>query len=299
MEDVVTTRMIKRKYLPYLLCIPAIAYVVAIVIYPTIFSLLMAFRVFRLGRGLAIWNMPFVGAMNFATLLHDRIFLISLGNTVIIVGTAVVIEFMVGLGLALLLNRMRGAFIFASLILTPMMFPMIAAGLTWRMLVHLRFGIINAFMKLVVRGGINWLGSPRWSLSLIGMVEIWQWTPFVMLVLLAGLRAIPEELFESSSVDGANSLQMFWHMALPQLKWPIMVVLLIRAMECVKIFDTVYILTGGGPGNSSSTLSFYNYLVAFREFRLGYGAAMSWIIFILIFGVITLVMRFFLKKEEV
>ena len=291
---------IRKKYIPYFLCLPTLVYLISLVIYPLIFSLFIAFRRFNPLYGLSALKMPFVGVENFIKIFQDHIFMVSMKNTLLILAIALTVEFFLGLGVALLLNRkiLKGANVFTTLMLTPMMMPMVAAGLMWRMMFHLDYGIINAFVKWIgISSGINWLGSTRVVLSTIILVDIWQWTPFVILILLAGLKSIPGEPIEAATVDGASSGQILRHVILPLIRWPIMIVLLIRMMDIFKIFDTVYALTYGGPGYASQTISFYTYLQGFKQFRLGYAAALSWIILIIILVLSMIFVRALARRE--
>ncbi|GAH77583.1 unnamed protein product, partial [marine sediment metagenome] len=140
------------------------------------------------------------------------------------------------------------------------------------MLYHEKYGAINAIVRLLGFGsGPSWLGSPHLAPFSVVLVDAWQWTPLFMMILLAGLQSIPVEPHESALVDGASRPQVFWHITLPMLKLSIIAALLIRLVDVIKLFDTVFILTSGGPGSSTETVSYYVYLVGFRFFRVGYG----------------------------
>jgi len=243
--------------------------------------------------------MPYVGLNNFVKIFQDHIFAVAMTNTVIILLVALSIEFVLGFGIALLLNRkiIRGSGIFTTLLLIPMMMPLVAAGLMWRMMFHMDYGIINGFVKGVgISSGIDWLGSSQWVLFTIIVVDIWQWTPFVILILLASLRALPPEPLEAARVDGSSSRQLLRYIILPLLRWPIMIVLLIRMMDIFKIFDTVYTLTYGGPGYSSETISFRIYIQGFKLFKLGYAAALSWVILVIVITLSTILVRLIREK---
>jgi multiple sugar transport system permease protein len=217
-----------------------------------------------------------------------------LWNTVGIVIVAVILEFILGFLLAILLNRTTTLFpgVALTLIMTPMVLPMVAAGMIWRMLYHQDYGAVNGYMQALGFAPIDWLGNAQFVKPAIILVDLWQWTPFIVLILYAGLRALPEEPFEAATVDGANRWQSFWYVMLPLMRWPVLVALLIRVTDAWKMFDYVAALTGGGPGYSSQTLSFYVYLRGFKRFELGEAAAVSWIMLIIInfvvFGIIAL-----------
>jgi multiple sugar transport system permease protein len=289
-----------RHALPYWLMAPTVIWVLFFVIYPLIFSIVMSFKEFVLKKGLTIWDMPWVGGRNFVDAVLDGSFHTALLNTIEILVIAVGAEFFAGLGIAILLNNKhaKGDFVYMALILTPMMMPMIAGGLVWRMLINTKWGAINAFIGFLGGPPVNFIGSSKLSLLTIMIVDFWQWTPFVVLILLAGLRALPHETYEAARVDGATHWQTFKHITWPLLAWPIMVVLLIRCMDAFKVFDTVYSITFGGPGNSSTTASFYIYRQGFTQFKLGYAAALSWIVFIIVYAISVLLIFFFRPREE-
>ena len=290
----------KRKNLvPYFLMAPAILYMVALVIYPLVFSVIIAFRRFDPAKGLSITKMPFVGWDNFSRVLADGVLWESLWNTVEIVVLAVALEFVIGFGLALLLNRRttRWPGVALTLILTPMVLPMVAAGLTWRMLYHLDYGAVNGYLQILGLPGVDWLGNPGIVRLAIVLVDVWQWTPFIVLIMYAGLKALPEEMFEAARVDGATAWGSLWHITLPLMRWAIMVSLLIRITDAWKMFDYIAALTGGGPGYSSQTISFYVYQRGFRRFELGEAAAVSWLMLIIIY-IVSMVIIWLLKPKQ-
>lgn len=289
-----------RKAHPYLLIAPTIAWLAGFIVYPLIFSIVMALKQFKLKKDLSFWDMPWIGLRNFEKAISDENFLGALWVTLVVLLVAVTIEFLLGLAIASLLNRknVRGHSFFMTLLMTPMMMPIIAGGLLWRMLLDVRWGAVNAAVQWFGLPPIDFLGTIQWSLPSVMLVDIWQWTPFVVLILLSGLRAIPEELYEAATVDGAGRLQAFLKITWPLLAWPVMIVLLIRSMDAFKIFDVVYGLTFGGPGNSTTTVSFYIYKQGFSQFNLGYAASLSWIVFIIVYAISTLIIRFLRPSED-
>jgi multiple sugar transport system permease protein len=204
-------------------------------------------------------------------------------NTLVYVVSVVTAEFLIGLGLALLLNReFKGKRIIAPLIYLPMMVTPVAVGLTFRIMYNVEYGPLTYFLELIGLPPIKWIASASYSLFSLILVDIWEWTPFVFLVLLAGLQIVPKECVEASQLDGASYWQRFRHITLPFLRSSIAVALLIRMIDAFKAFDIIYTVTEGGPGTSSAVLSFFTYIVGFRRFSLGYAAAMSLILFFLI-----------------
>ena len=290
----------QKRATPYLYMAPAMIWLLAFMIYPLIYALVMAFKRFKLQKGLTLWQMPWNGVQNFVDAFQDRYFLLSLEKTVIILLVAVTIEFLLGFLIAWLLSKkqVRGDFLWIALIMSPLMLPLIASGNLWRMLLDLRWGAVNAVVMALGAKPIDFLGNIQWSLPAIIMVEIWQWTPFVIITLLAGLRSIPDEPKEAAMVDGASHWQTFTHVVLPHLQGQVMIVLLIRSMDVVKTFDIVYALTFGGPGQSTTVATFYLYRQAFTQFKLGYGAALSWLIFLVVYLISYLILKAFRRQES-
>lgn len=293
------TTFSKKRLTPYLYMTPSMAWLLFFMVYPLIFALVMAFKRFKLRRGLTFWDMPWNGFDNFITAFTDRYFLLSVEKTVLILVVTVTLEFALGFFIAHLLNKNSVRFdgLWMAMILSPMMLPLIASGNLWRMLFDIRWGAINAVIMFFGLQPVDFLGSAQWSLLAVMLVEIWQWTPFVVITLLAGLRSIPHEPLEAALVDGATRWQTFQHIILPLMRSQIVIVLLIRSMDVFKTFDTVYALTFGGPGQSSTVVTFYLYRQAFTQFKLGYGAALSWIIFIMVYLLSFLILKLFGSKE--
>ncbi len=291
----------KKKATPYLYMAPTMVWLLFFIVYPLIFALVMAFKRFKLERGLTFWDMPWVGLDNFITAFTDVYFLLALSKTFIILLVAVSIEFALGFFIAHLLNKknVKADFLWIVLILSPMMLPLIASGNLWRMLLDVRWGAVNAVVMFFGFEAIDFLGTAKWSLPAVIMVEIWQWTPFVIITMLAGLRSIPDDPKQAALVDGANKMQMFRHIVLPLMRGQILIVLLIRSMDVFKTFDIVYALTFGGPGQSTTVATFYLYRQAFTQFKLGYGSALSWIIFIIVYLISFAILKVFGSEEAV
>ncbi len=291
---------VKKNIVPYLFMSPTMIWILFFMIYPLIFALVMAFKRFKMEAGLSFLNMPWVGIGNFTDAFTDKLFLLSIRKTFFFLFIALSIEFLLGMVISLLLNRKKGIkldYIWITLLLTPLMFPLIASGNLWRMLFDTRWGFINSIITGLGFNSINFLGNPDYAYIAILVVEIWQWTPFVIIILLAGLRSIPAEPIEAATVDGASKWQVFIRVILPMLTPQILIVLLIRGMDIFKTFDFIYALTFGGPGESTTLVSFYIYRQSFIQFKLGYGAALSWIIFVIIYIIAFIILKFIKPKD--
>ena len=267
----------RDRSLPYLLIAPTIAVLLALSIYPLVYAIKVAFQG---GAGDSLhWTLA-----NFARLATDRFFLAALWHTLIYASVALTFEFLLGLSLALLLDRpVRGRSLFRAALLVPMMLPPVVVGVVWRLMLNADFGAINGTLKSI---GLNtdaltWTASPGLALVSVIAVDIWQWTPFMFLVLLAGLQAIPQEPYEAALIDGSSAWQTFRYVTLPLLRPAILIALLLRTMDLLRVFDQIFILTEGGPGFATETVSLYIYRSAFRFFDFGYAAAMSFVLLLL------------------
>jgi multiple sugar transport system permease protein len=206
--------------------------------------------------------------------------------------SAIAIEFSLGMGLALLLNRhLRGKGFIRSMILLPMMCTNVVIGLTWRLLFNYQFGIINFYLTQLHLSPVNWLSEPNLAMISVIIVDVWNTTSFVALLLLAGLQSLPEEPFEAARIDGASSLQTFGYITLPLLRPSILVALLWRMIDTFRIFDVVWLLTAGGPAHATETVSIYIYNYGFKSFDLGYASAASYVMIIIMLVVAGLLAR--------
>src|SRR5215813_3987659 len=233
----------KREWLlPALFIAPALAVLLSLSIYPLIYSITISLQ--QETSGGAVWT---VG--NFTPLVSDNFFLTAMVHTFVYAVSALVCEFFLGLGLALLLNKqIRGRGVFRASLLIPMMLPAVVVGVVWRLMLNPNFGAINGTLK---QFGINtesltWTASPKLAMLSVIAVDVWQWTPFVFLVLLAGLQAIPQEPYEAARLDGSSAWQTLRFITLPLLKPAILIVLLLRTMDLLRVFDQIFILTEGG-----------------------------------------------------
>lgn len=265
------------RSLAYLLVAPTVAVLVALSIYPLIHAGTLSLQV--TSGGVARWSPG-----NFVRLFSDQFFLSALGHTLVYAASALTLEFFLGLSLAVLMNKQfRGRSFFRAALLVPMMLPTVVAGVVWRLMLNPNFGAVNGTLKGM---GLNiaaltWTSSPRLAMLSVVAVDVWQWTPFMFLILLAGLQAIPQEPYEAARIDGSSAWQTFRNVTLPLLKPAILVALLLRTMDLLRVFDQVFILTEGGPGFATETISLYIYRTAFRFSDFGYAVAMSFVLLII------------------
>ena len=278
----------RELLLPVLFVAPALAVLLSLSIYPLIYSVTISLQ--RETASGASWSLQ-----NFARLATDSFFLTAMAHTFVYAIAALTFELLLGLGLALLLhNRIRGRGLFRASLLVPMMLPTVVVGVVWRLMLNPNFGAVNGTLKQlgIDTEGLTWTASPRLAMLSVIAVDVWQWTPFVFLVLLAGLQAIPQEPYEAALIDGSSRWQTFLHVTLPLLKPSILIVLLLRTMDLLRVFDQIFILTEGGPGFATETISLYIYRTAFRFFDFGYAAAMSFVLLALTNVISAIYIRF-------
>ena len=276
--------------------LPTVIILAIIVIFPMIFSITVSLRDFDIRRPLH----PFIGFTNFVNLLTDGDF----NNAALITSTMVVaelfFELILGMLLALsLLNLPVTRKIYQPIMLIPMMVMPVVIGYMGRLVFEVRSGPINYFLNLLGLESLGWHASPDLALVTILILRIWQWTPFVMAVLLAGLLSMPLEPFDSAQVDGANNLQIFTYITLPILRPIIALVVIMRALEILQTFDIIYVLTLGGPGSRTMTLSLFTYLIGFRYWDVGKASAAAWLIMIPLSILDTIFIRVMERREKI
>lgn len=272
-----------RRTLPpqVLLLLPTVIVLFLLTIYPTIYSFTLSLNEWNMSNRNAVWE--FVGLGNYAKILQDARF----WNAAQVTGTymfgTIATQLVLGLGIALLLQRqVLAAGLVRTALLLPMMTTPVVVGLIWRFMFNPTQGVVNYLLGLLGIPGPNWLGSLQTGLLSVMIADIWEWTPFMVLILLAALQTLPQEPYEAAAIDGASAWQAFQHITIPLLRPTIVVAVLLRAIDSFKTFDLVYVMTNGGPGTSTETLSFYTYKWGFKFFQMGYASALSFVMLIMV-----------------
>jgi multiple sugar transport system permease protein len=285
-----------RKLEPAFYISPAFIVLIIILLYPLGYALWLSFhtwtlRTFKQG-------VPFSDIQNYTQLFSNPDFLNSLRITLTFVVLAISFELILGMGLALLLNQDIKARSFTrSLILIPMMCTNVVIGLMWRLLLNYQYGMVNYYIGRLGILPVEWLSSPKVAMASVIMVDVWNTTSFVALMLLAGLQTLPDEPYEAAKMDGASSFQTFTYLTLPFLKPIILVVLLWRFIDTFRIFDVIYLLTAGGPARVTETISIYVYRYGFQSFNLGVAASASFIMMLIMLVFAALLSRAIGKEE--
>jgi multiple sugar transport system permease protein len=264
------------RYFTRVAILPTFVVMLGVFGMPLAFSFYLSFTGYAQGQGL--FSGGYVGLENYQDLLSDPVFTGSIAITLVYTAAAVAAEMVFGLGIALLLNiNLPGIRICRTALIVPMMVTPIVGALCWKLLLDPSHGVINHW----IGQQIVWLGRPDTALAAIWIVGVWQSTPYVMLILLAGLRSLPGEPPEAAAIDGASRRQVFWHITLPLLRPYLLVALLLRTIFEFRAFDNIYAMTGGGPANSTMVLSMFTYLISFVRFDFGLGAAASWLMLLM------------------
>ncbi len=281
----------RDRTLARLLVLPCALALLILGIFPLIYALRLSFH---------SWQLPnlepqFVGLENYANILHDERFYWAIVRSCFFVVTTVGIQFLLGFTGAFVLSRgVRGLRLIGSLLLAPVMIAPVAVGAIWLPLFDINFGLLNYCLGLIGLGKVEWLATPTNALPCLMLIDIWQWTPFMLLILLAGFQSIPHEPLEAARIGGASEWRILRSISLPMLTPVIGIALLLRGIDSFgKFFDTAYLLTRGGPGTSSETLNLYIYEVGFKFFRMGYGAALSFTMLLLALVGITVFFKVF------
>lgn len=275
--------------------LPAVVLILLFSIFPLLFSFALAFLSWDLSR--LTGGVRFIGLENFITLVNDARFWNTARVTLIFVLGAVGLEYVLGLGLAVLLNQeIRFRRFFRVVFLMPMMLTPAAVAYAGRMLFNESMGPVNHIIKLLGGPLIPWFSSPTLALPSLILLDAWEWTPFVMIVLLAGLQSLPLEVFEAARVDGASDWQTFWRVTFPMLAPVSVTVVLIRALEAFKMFDIVVVMTGGGPGTATEPVTLYAYLVGMKNGNLGYASAIAYALLIMVIISSTLFLSFVRRR---
>jgi multiple sugar transport system permease protein len=286
------TRNYARRY--WLFAAPAALIVAAVIVFPWIFTLFMSVHDWKVNG-----DTPFVGLANYTKMLSDERFLWAIVRTLEFTAASVIAPVILGVWAAVTFAaNFLGKGIARTIFVLPMMATPVAIALVWTMMFHPQLGVLNYLLGLAGLPPSGWVYDTSTVIPTLVMVETWQWTPLVMLIVLGGIASLPQDPYEAAVLDGATTWQRFRHITLP-LAWPFIVVAaVIRMIDALKAFDTIYVITLGGPGTASETLNILLYQTAFAYYDLGYGSAMVVVFFVLIL-LISLLLLHVRQKEIV
>ena len=281
----------KSKYL--LFALPSFILIFTVMLFPVGYAIIYSFTDFRLGK-----SAKFIGLENYISIFQDSEFLSALGFTLILTLVAVLSQFVIGMILALLLDNIHHfKKPISIMIYIPYFITAAAMGVIFRWMFMSNWGIIDQICRMIGISTPGWLDSPFWSRVVIILGEVFQNTPFSVIILYAGLQSMPLDQIEAAKIDGANNWQLFTKIKLPNLRQLIIIIFMMRTMDAFKLFDRVNVTTGGGPGISTETLAIYNYTTTFTKLRVGRGCAIGVITLIILAVIINVIMKVLRVKE--
>jgi multiple sugar transport system permease protein len=278
----------KKTITPYFVILPGILFLIFMAIYPLAFSLWISF---------SNWNLLdpehyFVGINNYKNTILNKNFWNAVWVTGIFTIAAVGMEIILGFIIALLINNItRGRRFFQTIFLLPVVVAPAISGLMWRFMLNYEYGVLNYFMTVVNLQRHAWLAEKSLALPALIMTDIWQWTPFMTIILLAGLQSLPDEPMEAAQIDGCSSWQRFWQITLPMMKRVTTIALVLRTIDAFRIYDIIFMMTRGGPVHATASLSWIIYERAFKTFELHKSATMSWLMLIIVTVIIMVILR--------
>jgi multiple sugar transport system permease protein len=283
------SRLVERHPVP-VFTLPSIVAVALLMVFPVAYTLYMSVHSWYAS---SVTSPHFIGLENFRrAFVEDDRFRNALWLTVYFTALATALQLVLGVSLALVLNRpFRGKGLVRSIFLLPMVATPVAIALVWMMMFNPTLGVMNYLVGLVGLGPYRWVSNAAIVVPALAVVDTWEWTPLITLITLAGLATLPIEPYESALIDGASVTQMFWRITLPLLRPTIIVALLFRAIDCLKTFDIIYVMTQGGPGFASETLNVYTFQVGLFYFHIGYASSLLVILFALVLGVSLLLIK--------
>ncbi|MEO1145901.1 MAG: sugar ABC transporter permease [Cyanobacteria bacterium J06638_22] len=272
----------RDRRIGWMLTLPALLLLLAVFAYPIGLAFWQSFITKNLGTEL---QPQFSGLQNYVRMAQDGRFWQSLWNSAVFTTLSIIVEFLLGLGIALVLNQaFRGRNIVRTIAILPWALPTALIALAWTWIFNDQFGVVNDLLLRLrlIDSGINWLGNPTLAMVAVIIADVWKTTPFISILLLAGLQSIPDDLYEAHRIDGANAWQSFWQITLPLLLPQIVIALVFRFAQAFGIFDLIAVMTGGGPGGATEMVSLYIYSTVMRYLDFGYGAALVVVTFLLL-----------------
>ena len=280
------------KNLKLVFIMPSVLFVIIMIAFPLAYNFFVSFTKWSLS---SITPPKFIGLKNYMDLLTDSRFLLSVFRTLVFSLGALIVQIIIGVSFALFINReFKGKELVKTALLLPMVMTPVAVGMIWLLIYEPTIGLANFVFSNLGFEPLVWLGDQHTALLSLMIVDIWEWSPMISLITLAGLSAIPEEPYESARVDGATYWQILWKITIPMVSSSILIAAMLRLIDILKTFDIIYSTTQGGPGFATETINIFGYLQAFQYFRFGSASAALVMFFVFIFLFIIL----FLKMKE-
>lgn len=291
------SKVMSDKMYSAMLVAPAMIVLFFFGLFPLFYAINLAFRYVDLTAG-PTTDWSFVGLTNFRYALNNTVFWQSSQRTLFFAIISVSIQMLLGISLAFLINRLKWfKGIIRSLFLMPLASAPAAVGMIWRYLYDSDFGVYNAALQAIGLQPLNWLGDAKIALFSVIIFDVWQWTPFVMLITLAGLQSLPKEPFEAASLDGASTLMVLRRLTFPLLSPVLTLIFILRSIDAARLYDPIATTTRGGPGNATETVTYLLYRVGLKQFRMDQASAMALIILFLIVVFSGLVLRRLMRQQ--
>jgi len=261
---------------------PAVLFTVAMIAFPLLYTIWLSFQSFS-----STGKQSFAGLANYTKLVADNEFWHGLWVTIALYLLSLVLQLVFGVWLALVLFHAKGLpGIVRSLFISPFMMPPVVAGLMWLVILDPSLGAANYILSALGLPPSDWLASPSWVIPTVALIDTWQWTPYVALIVLGGLQSLPPSVYEAAQIDGASGFKTFQRITLPLLLPTIVTATILRSVDLLRFFDIIYITTQGGPGNASNTLNIYGFRVGFEFFNIGYASALMLTLTAIVFGAV-------------
>ena len=281
MQPMTPSRFVDRN-LQWVFPLPAISFVALLMVFPVLYTLVLSFTNWNLTSGQPA---AFAGLNSYIRVLVEPRFLNALGRTIAFTTSAIVIEGVLGVAAALLLNHaFLGKNVAKLLLLLPLVATPVAVGIVFNLFFDPTIGLLNFVLRSLGLPPGQWVSNQNTVLGSLVIVDVWQWTPMITLIVLAGLAAVPEEMFEAAQIDGANEWQIIRYVTIPMVSPVILTALILRLIDALKTFDIIYAMTGGGPGYASETLNIMGFKYSFEYFRMGQSAVILVVLFFVVFA---------------
>ena len=274
--------LIPRAAAAYWMLVPAVTFTVLLIGIPFLYTIYLSFHQFTFGR-----QPVFNAGHDYLLMVRDRLFWNGLWITLELFFLSLVLQMVCGLYLGLLLNRsVRGRGVLRTILISPFVMPSVVVGMMWLVILDPSLGAANYVLQCLGLPPSNWLASPWMVVPTIALIDTWQWTPFVALIVLGGLQVLPIEPYEAAAIDGARPWQTFWYLTVPLLRPSLLTAATLRSVDLLRFFDTIYITTQGGPSNASTTLNIYAFRIGFEFFDIGYASALMITLLAIVLGAV-------------
>jgi len=266
---------------------PAVIFTLLLIAFPFAYTFWLSLHDFAMGG-----DSTFDGVANYARMLADPEFWNGLKITVVLYVLSLALQLVLGTYMALLLHgsrRLSGAL--RTLMISPFVLPPVVVGMMWLVVLDPSLGVANWLLESLGLPPSEWLASPQWVIPTVALIDTWQWTPYVALIVLGGLQSLPPNVYEAAQIDGASRARIFWRITLPMLMPTLVTAAILRSVDLLRFFDIIYITTQGGPGNASNTLNIYGFRQGFEFFQIGYASALMVTLSAIVLGAVIAMVR--------